>query len=301
MKNNLIIMLTQQSFFSKKRTLILTVFAVIGAFFFIAATNKTDADFMILTPQQSGIKTIIFDLGNVLFTVGKSTHYSTLLPTILYNPMLLYWLTQIDPKESYFNFLETIPAESAQFVYNNGKKLPLICSDWMSGIKTPDEIKQMVEESIQKSDHATSVKNLFNAITNLMFVPQNLADSQELVLPMAALLKKFKESGYQICILSNWDAHTFKIIKERHSKLFDLCDQIVISGEEKISKPDSAIFQKLITVANLNPAESLFIDDEPYNTQAAAQLGFKTIQHIDALTTSKELISTGLVTLCQAI
>jgi epoxide hydrolase-like predicted phosphatase len=301
MRNNLLKMVPNASILRKKRTLALTIFAIVSAFFFIAATNNSETKLTIMNPQETGIKTIVFDLGGVIFTTSKTTHISTILPTILYNPTLLYWLTQINPKEAYFKFLETIPAQSIESVYNDGKQMPLICSDWMSGIKTPAEIKELVVQQLEKTDHATSVKNLFTAVTNLMFVPENLAASQNIVIPMAKLLKKFKEAGYQICILSNWDAHSFEIVKQAHPKLFDLCDEILISGQEKLSKPDPKFFQKLIERTKLNPSECLFIDDEPYNIQAAAQLGFKTIHHTDTLTTSKELISNGLVTLCQTV
>lgn len=301
MKNNLLVLIPKGSIFRKKRTLLLTAFAVIGAFFFIAATNQSPTDIIITTPQESGIKTIVFDLGDVLFTTSSSTHTLTILPTILYNPMLLYWLTQIDPKEAYFRFLDTIPAQSTQPIYNKGKQLPLILADWMSGIKTPAELKEIIEQEIQKTDHATSVKNLFIAIGNLMFIPENLAYTQKLVVPMAHLLKKFKEAGYQICVLSNWDAESFEVVKQKHPRLFELCDQVLVSGQEKVSKPDQEFYKKVLQKCHVNPTECLFIDDEPYNIKAASELGFKTIQHIDAITTSKELISTGLITLCQTI
>lgn len=301
MNNSLLKTIINQPALRKKRTLFLTVLAIIGTFFFIAATNQTDTNIMITSPQESGITTIVFDLGDVLFTTSKTTSASTILPTIVYNPTLLYWLTQINPKESYFKFLETIPAESTQPIYNKGKQMPLIIADWMSGLKTPAEVKEIIEQKLQETDHATSVKNLFKAIANLMFIPQNLANSQEIILPMAKLLKKFKQAGYQICILSNWDAHTFKIVQEAHPKLFDLCDQILISGHEKLSKPNPEFYKKVLDRCNVNPAQCLFIDDEPYNIKAALELGFKTIQHIDAVTTSKELISTGLISICQTI
>ncbi len=300
MKNNLLKMVPNASMLKKKRTLAFTAFAFISAFFFIAA-NNSETELTIMTPQETGIKTIVFDLGDVLFSTSKSTHISTILPTILYNPTLLYWLTQIDPKEAYFKFLETIPAESTQPIYNKGKQMPRILADWMSGLKTPTEIKEIIEKELQKTDHATSVKNLFSAIGNLMLIPENLAHCQEVVIPMAKILKKFKQAGYQICILSNWDAHTFKLVKEQHPKLFDLCDQIVISGEEKISKPDPNFYKKVLERCNVNSSECLFIDDEPYNIQAALELGFKTIHHVDAVTTSKELISNGFITLCQTV
>lgn len=290
-----------QPILRKKRTLFLTIFAVIATLFLTAATNQTDAHIEIIGPQESGISTIVFDLGDVLFRTSTKTSALTIIPTIAYNPTLLYWLIQINPKEAFFNFLETIPAQSTQPIYNKGQKLPMILADWMSGLKAPIEIKEMIEQELQNSLHPDSIKNLFSAIANLMFIPQNLANSQEIILPMAKLLKKFKQAGYQICVLSNWDAHSFEIIKNTHPKLFELCDHILISGQEKISKPNPEFYKRVLQACNVNSTACLFIDDEQHNINAACQAGFKTIHHVDALTTNKELISTGLIKICQTI
>lgn len=301
MKNNLLKMIPPSSILRKKRTFALTAFAIISAFFFVAATKSPQNNITIATPEKTGISTIVFDLGNVLFTVPKSTRVKTIVPTIFYNPSLLYWLTKISAEDAYFNFLKTLPAESKQITYHNGKPTPLIMSDWMSGIKTPAQIKKMIDQQLAKSNHPAGVKNLFAAIADLMFVPENLASTQKLVVPMAQLLKKFKNAGYKICILSNWDAHSFELVKNKYPKLFNLCDTILISGKEKMSKPNPAFFNKVLEQCNVDASKCLFIDDEAHNITIASQLGFTTIQHVDVIATSKKLISKGIVTLCKKV
>jgi FMN phosphatase YigB (HAD superfamily) len=51
----------------------------------------------------------------------------------------------------------------------------------------------------------------------------------------------------------------------------------VISGDVGYRKPDAAIFQFLLERIKLSPGEILFVDDNVYNTDAAARLGFRTV------------------------
>lgn len=54
-----------------------------------------------------------------------------------------------------------------------------------------------------------------------------------------------------------------------------LLDGIVVSGVEKVKKPDSRIYQILLTRYSLNPAECLFLDDREENLRAAALQGMQ--------------------------
>lgn len=86
------------------------------------------------------------------------------------------------------------------------------------------------------------------------------------------LRKKYKVYG-----LTNWSAETFPIAKQRFAFL-EVFDGIVVSGEEKMIKPDPAIFQLLTERYGLVPQHSVFIDDNIKNVTAAQGLGFHAIQ-----------------------
>ena len=290
-------MIPQESFIRKKRSWLFAALAVTGMFLFTAAKKAPEAEIVITSPEESGFKTIVFDLGDVLFETSKSTQKSLFIPVILKNPTLLYKLLSLDAKKEFFNILETIPAESKDPIYNKGQRLPLILADWMSGLKTPQDIKFLADKAIESSNFSIAEKNLFYGVSDLMFNPEKLANSQSIVMPMAQLLKKLKLAGYQICVLSNWDEYSFTEVCKKYPKLFDLCDHILISGKEKLSKPDPEFFNKLLNNLKLNPTECIFIDDEPYNIKAAQKLGLKSIEHKSRLETSKELIKCGVINL----
>lgn len=91
------------------------------------------------------------------------------------------------------------------------------------------------------------------------------------------LLNAVKKSGkYTIYALTNWSAETFPLAYKRFDFLNDF-EGIVVSGEEKMIKPEKGIFLTLFERYHLNPEESLFIDDNPNNIATAASRGMHTV------------------------
>ena len=90
------------------------------------------------------------------------------------------------------------------------------------------------------------------------------------------LLEELKKQGYLCYVLSNWSAETFLDTKEKFSFL-NFFDGLIISGEEKIIKPDPKIFHLACKRFNLIPEYTVFIDDRIENIEAASRLNFQTI------------------------
>ncbi len=85
-------------------------------------------------------------------------------------------------------------------------------------------------------------------------------------------LRRLKAEGYGIYGLTNWSAETLPQVMESYD-FFSLFDGIVVSGEEHLLKPDPRIYRVLLNRYHLNPAECLFIDDNPQNVAAAKHIG----------------------------
>ena len=94
------------------------------------------------------------------------------------------------------------------------------------------------------------------------------------------ILKKLKDKNYKCYVLSNWSAETFAGMIDDYTFL-KLFDGLLISGEDKLIKPDHAIYQLARDRFNLNPEETVFIDDKQENIEAAKGLDFKTIHLTD--------------------
>ncbi|PUB29390.1 2-haloacid dehalogenase [Elizabethkingia sp. YR214] len=81
---------------------------------------------------------------------------------------------------------------------------------------------------------------------------------------------------YQLYGLTNWSAESFPYAYQNYD-FFSLFNGIVVSGEEKLIKPDERIYQLLLNRYNLNASECLFIDDNYENIRAAQAMDFNTI------------------------
>lgn len=100
-----------------------------------------------------------------------------------------------------------------------------------------------------------------------------------------ALLKPLK-AHYRVFGLTNWSAETFPIAFDLYP-FFREFEGIVISGVEKLKKPDERIYLRLLERYALAAAECLFIDDNLQNIQAATALGFHTV-HLQSNTSLKQ-------------
>ncbi|MDI9606581.1 MAG: HAD family phosphatase [Bacteroidota bacterium] len=89
------------------------------------------------------------------------------------------------------------------------------------------------------------------------------------------LIKPLK-TKYKVYGLTNWSAETLPIAMERYD-FFDDLDGIVVSGQEKLIKPDPRLYEILLERYQLKAGESLFIDDNVANIETASQLGFHTM------------------------
>ena len=77
--------------------------------------------------------------------------------------------------------------------------------------------------------------------------------------------------------------------------LFDHFHDIVVSGVEKLHKPDPAIYHLALDRFGLAAGEGLFIDDSLPNVEAARANGFHAHHFIDAPTLRAELVALGLL------
>ncbi len=94
--------------------------------------------------------------------------------------------------------------------------------------------------------------------------------------------------------LTNWSAETFPVALEMYDFLHWF-DGRVVSGEEKMIKPNKAIYQVLIDRYNITPSSSVYIDDMLYNVVAARELGFHGIHFQSPQQLKKELMEFGVL------
>lgn len=106
------------------------------------------------------------------------------------------------------------------------------------------------------------------------------------------ILYELKSLGYSLYGLTNWSGEMFPRVRDNYP-FFKELDGIVVSGDEKLLKPDPALFRVLINRYGIHPEESLFIDDNHVNAEAGRKLGFNVIQFESAEQLREELKKKG--------
>ena len=90
------------------------------------------------------------------------------------------------------------------------------------------------------------------------------------------LLHMLKEAEVPLYGLSNWSAETFAIARHEFEFL-DLFDEIIISGDVKLIKPEPEIYELCLQKIGEPANQCLFIDDLEANINTAIKLGFDTV------------------------
>lgn len=89
---------------------------------------------------------------------------------------------------------------------------------------------------------------------------------------MEDCVKQLKDKGYHIFGLSNWSEETFALVRHVYPVL-DLMEGMVISGIEKVMKPNHRIFEIALERFGIMADETVFVDDNPNNVKAACEVG----------------------------
>ena len=118
-------------------------------------------------------------------------------------------------------------------------------------------------------------------------IPDALHDTVEVAAELRA-------RGVPLYALTNWSAETFPSQRRRFG-FMDWFDGIVVSGEEKLIKPDPRIFRLLLDRYGLAARETVFIDDSPKNAEGARAVGIHGIHFQSAAQLRRELAELALL------
>lgn len=81
---------------------------------------------------------------------------------------------------------------------------------------------------------------------------------------------------FRVIALTNWSSETFPVALQRFEFLHRF-EGIIVSGIEKTRKPFPDIYQLTLDRYGFKAEETLFIDDNQRNIDAAADMGIQTI------------------------
>ena len=159
-------------------------------------------------------------------------------------------------------------------------------SEWNFQLDIGYPFKQMVDEvSCKFPQYASQIR---------AFDERWIETMGGAIEPTVSVLMELHELGRPLFALSNWSREKFSLVKQQYDFL-DCFKQIVISGEEKVGKPDERIFMAFLDRTGLMAEQCLFIDDSPANIRVAGKLGFDTILFRDAAQMKDEMIRRDLL------
>ena len=109
-----------------------------------------------------------------------------------------------------------------------------------------------------------------------------------------AVLRKLEHSEYELFGLTNWSAETFPYAVKNYDFFSIFKGKIVVSGTEKLIKPNPEIWHVLLNRYQIKAEESVFIDDNFKNIEVAKSLGFICIHIKEDTDLEKELRDLGI-------
>ncbi len=183
------------------------------------------------------ISTVIFDLGGVL---------------IDWNPDYVY-LEEFDGNR-----------DKLKWFYEN------ICtSDWNENQDAGYPLAKATEERVALfPEHEELIRMYYGRWTEML--------GEQIDGTVEILKKLIEDKNLKVVALTNWSAETFPIALDKFEFLHWF-DGIVVSGTEKTRKPFAEIYHLTLKRFDITPNESIFIDDNLRNVQAAEIHGINGI------------------------
>ncbi|MBQ7079747.1 MAG: HAD family phosphatase [Fibrobacter sp.] len=198
------------------------------------------------------LKNYIFDLGGVLLDIRMKNAYER------------------------FVALSLSPAELEQ-----GSSVYKLMEDYQLGFVTTAEFCQQVASKCAASSNtrcAASPTTPHDIELAWNSICLGVADRK-----LEALRRLRKAEGVaSVSLLSNTNALHWKCccknwFNANGNRIEDFFDKIFLSQELHLQKPDPEIFNTAIRELGATPAETIFLDDSPVNTAAAAACGLQTL------------------------
>ena len=108
------------------------------------------------------------------------------------------------------------------------------------------------------------------------------------------LARRLAGAGVPLFGLTNFGAEFWTGFRPI-APLFELFSDIVVSGEERCTKPDPCIYEIAEARFGHAPGELFFTDDNPANVAAAAERGWQAHLFTDAAALEAQLVAAGLL------
>lgn len=139
-------------------------------------------------------------------------------------------------------------------------KMPKFWEDYDRGVVSYEQVVASLAE-YNSCHRELAEKNLRRSIL-----------TQEPIAATAELITSLKQAQYKLYVLSNMSLEFIEFLRQQ--AVYANFDGEVVSCYEHVVKPEPEIYRRLIERYELNPSETLFIDDRKENVEAAIAMGW---------------------------
>lgn len=239
----------------------------------------------LLPVSQTGI-TIVFDLHGVLLGVDAKKAFGEVGFSNVYKYAsacnISFSCVQHTLTKKLYDILNAIqPIGNIDNILDpSGNRLPGLMCEWQKGLRSNKELNALVMRAMD--DHpewflSTIEKQLVSQIAKKMFTSVQLVSTIKMLPDGINLVKKYKQEGHTLIILSNWDPESFACLYEKNPDFFALFDAILISGNTHHAKPGKHAYQCLINRKKKYGERIIVIDDQQENVDAACAWGLEGV------------------------
>jgi len=109
------------------------------------------------------------------------------------------------------------------------------------------------------------------------------------------IVEELDARGVPLFAITNFSADFWPPFLEKEKAFFSRFRDIVVSGEEKLLKPDPAIYYLALDRFRLRPDQALLVDDRQINVDAALAVGMRAHLFADAADLRARLEAEGLL------
>lgn len=112
---------------------------------------------------------------------------------------------------------------------------------------------------------------------------------------MPEIVEELAAAGVPLYAITNFSAEFWPAFRTREAATFDRFQGIVVSGEERLVKPDRAIYALALDRFGLAACEAIFIDDRADNIAGATAVGMAGHHFSDSARLREALVTCGLL------
>ncbi len=170
---------------------------------------------------------------------------------------------------------------------------------WMDTNISKDEEKYLIyKKSAPKWDRGEiELREMYEILSTITGVKaekiwSEYFEKQILNEGMIELVNKLK-LNYKIFLFSNHQGELLQKLLKKHG-IKNLFDEIIVSSDHMLIKPNPIFFEVLVKTAGVNKDEILFIDDSIENVEGGINFGIKSILYKNTKNLEDDLEKMGL-------